>query len=350
MSSAAVPEQSLPPQATIMQMVSGAWVAKIMADVSRLNVPDLLKKHGPMSAAEMVASGVDALPDPLERALRACAALGIFSEDPSGRFGPTQLSGVLTIDSPVSVKRFAEMFGEPWIWKIWLGLPDAIRTGEPQTQAQLGLDFWGYLKAHPEKMENFGESMKSNSVNSMRGVLAHCDFSGVRKMVDVGGGFGHLALALAEKYPHLHAAVLDMPDLIPIAKKSLPVNDPSVAARFQYVGGDMFESVPAADAYVIKHIIHDWEDERCIRLLKNCRASMQGNGRVFCIDSVVPPLGDTSGVTAKLLDMVMMTFITGKERTMRQWEDLYAAAGFRIASVTPIQDNIGTSIIEGVKL
>src|SRR5579872_593646 len=262
MEAASAPQQSLPPQAVIMQMVSGGWVAKVVADVSRLGIPDQLKNHGPLSAAEIVGKcGVDAKPDALERALRACAALGVFTEDAAGRFGPTELSDALTLDSPVSVKRFAEVASDWWFWKTWIGLPDAIRTGQPQAQSQLGLDFWGFLQANPKAMEDFGEAMKSNSVNSLRGVLQFCDFTGVRKVVDVGGGFGHLAVALLEKYPRLHAAVLDMPDLVPIAKKSFPVEDPAVASRLEYVGGDMFHSVPRADAYVMKHIIHDWEDE-----------------------------------------------------------------------------------------
>jgi hypothetical protein len=332
-----------------MQMVSGGWVAKLVADISRLGIPDYLKTHGTMSAAEIVSKcGLDAKPEFLERALRACASLGVFSEDADGRFGPTDLSDVLTLDSPVSVKRFAEVICDSWFWKTWVGLADAIRTGEPQCEAQIGAKFWDFLNANPKALEDFGEAMKSNSVNSMRGVLAHCDFTGIGKMVDVGGGFGHLAIALVEKYPHLQAAVLDQPDLIPIARKNGPT-DPAVTSRLEYIGGNMFESVPQADAYVMKHIIHDWEDERCIQLLKNCHHSMHHDGRVFCIDSVIPPMGDAGCVTAKLLDLVMMTFITGKERTLQQWESLYSAAGFRIVNVTPLEDNMGTSIIEGAK-
>ena len=122
-----------------------------------------------------------------------------------------------------------------------------------------------------------------------------------------------------------------------------------MSSRLEHVGQDFFERVPSADVYVMKHIIHDWEDERCIRLLKNCHQSMDSPGRIFCIDSVIPPMGDSSGVTAKLLDLVMLTFVTGKERTLQQWQELYAAAGFRIANITRLEDNLGTSIIESVK-
>jgi hypothetical protein len=345
---------SIPPQAVIMQMVMGAGVAKAISDVTRLNVPDVLKQHGAMTAAAMVAHhGIGAKADFLERALRACASVGIFTEDAARKFGPTELSEVLTSDSAVSVKKIAELFGADWYWKAWSGFCDALTTGEPQTRNQLGLELWDYLRANPKDMEDFGEAMKSNSINSLRGVLANCDFTDAKKVVDVGGGFGHLAVALLEKYPSLRAAVLDMPDLIPVAKAKFPVTDPGVASRLEYLGGDMFESVPPADVYVMKHIIHDWDDKRCIRLLRNCHLSMQdsmqGKGRVICVDAVLPPIGDLSGTPAKLLDLNMLVLIPGKERTRVQWEAIYQAAGLRIQSIAQIDDNYGTSIIEGVK-
>jgi len=350
MEAASPAKESMPPQAVVMQMVLGAWMSRVISVVTRLNVPDVLKRHGAMSAAEMVARhGIGAKPDFLERALRACASVGIFTEDAAGRFGPTELSEVLTSDSEVSVKKVAEVYVSGWAWKCFGGLGDAIRTGEPQARAQLGLDMWDYLKANPKEMEEFGEAMKSDSLNSLRGVLENCDFTDVKKVIDVGGGFGHLAVALLGKYPHLQAAVLDMPALVPIAKAKFPVNDAGIASRLEYVGGDMFESVPPADVYVMKHIIHDWDDERCIRLLRNCHQAMQGDGRVICVDAILPPLGDTVGTPAKLLDLAMMALIPGKERTRAQWEALYHAAGLRIRTIVPLQDNHGTSIIEGVK-
>jgi hypothetical protein len=340
--------QALPPQAVMMQMVMGGWVARAISDISRLNIPDMLKKAGPMSAAEIVAGGVDANADALERVMRACGSLGVFTEDAHGRFGSTHLSDVLTSDSPASVKVIAQEAGGLWL-KVWGALADAIRTGEPQSRQVLGLEWWDYLKANPKEMETFGEAMKSNSLNSMRGVLEHCDLTNVSKVVDVGGGFGHLVVALLEKYPNLRGVLQDVPELIPVAQKSFPVSEPSVASRLEYVGANMFESVPRADAYILKHIVHDWDDEHCLRLLRNCYESMQGDGRLICVDSVLPPMGDTGATPAKLLDLLMMLAIRGKERTRRQWEELYRATGFRIANIIPLQDNFGTSILEGIK-
>ncbi len=349
MESASAVPQSLPPQAIVMQMVMGGWLARAISDISRLDIPDAIKKHGPMSAADLVATGVDAKVDALQRVMRVCASVGVFTEDPRGKFGPTPLSDVLTANSPVSVKVIAQEAGGLWL-KLWTALADGIRTGEPQSRQIVGMEWWDYLNANPKELETFGEAMKSNSLNSMRGVLEKCDFTAVRRVVDVGGGFGHLVVALLQKYPNLRGALLDVPDLIPVAQRSFPVSDPRVASRLEYVGGDMFQSVPPADAYILKHIIHDWDDDRCQRLLRNCRDSMEGNGRLFCVDTVLPPMGDTGATPAKLLDLLMLLAIGGKERTRQQWEDLYRAAGFQITDVTPLHDNFGTSIIEGAKL
>src|SRR6266536_3603779 len=273
---------------------------------------------------------------------------GRFHRGRDGKVWPTQLSEVLTSDSPASVKKLVEALGGPW-YRAWAELLEAVKTGEPQARKVFGMEWWDYLNANPKELEDFGEAMKSNSLNSLRGVLENCDFKGVGKIADIGGGFGHLAVALLEKYPTLQAAVMDVPDLIPVAQERFPVKDRAVANRLEYVAGDMFDSVPPANVYIMKHIIHDWEDEKCIQLLENCRRSMQGDGRVICVDSVLSPMGNVAGTPAKLLDINMLVFIAGRERTEDQWSHLYRTAGFEIRSVTPIHDNFGTSIVEGVK-
>jgi hypothetical protein len=338
-----------PPQAIVMQMVMGAWVSQTISSVTRLNVPDILQAHGPLTARQLTDNhGVNAQPAFLERALRACASVGIFTEDPDGRFGPTPLSEVLTLGSPASVKKLTEVFGGTW-WRIWTGLPEALQTGRPQAKAQLGMEYWDYCKANPEEMEDFGEAMKSNSLSSMHGVLEHCDFSEVQTVIDVGGGFGHMAISLLRRYPHLRASVLDLPDLMPIAEKQAAGEDPDILARLSFVGRDMFADVPPGNAYILKHIIHDWDDASCIQVLKNCRARMQGNGRIYCVDAVLPPIGDTSGTAAKFLDIDMMVFVPGKERTEAEWRSLYEVAGLELIAITALNDNFGTSIVEGVK-
>jgi hypothetical protein len=338
---------TLAPQAVVMQMVTSGYVARALSEISRMGVPDILHRAGPMSAAALVADGVDADVPTLDRVMRLCSSVGLFTEDATGRFGATPLSEVLTSDAVGSVKVLAEEMGGTWM-QSWMRLSEALKTGEPQMRPLFGMDWWDYLKANPKEMERFAEAMKSNSLNSLRGVLEHCDFAQTRTVVDVGGGLGHLAVALLERYPHLHGILVDLPDVVAMARARLsPMS--GIASRLECVGTDMFVSVPRADTYVLKHIIHDWDDDRCVRLLRNCRESIDGNGRIFCVDAVLPPMGDTSGAAAKILDIMVMLAVGGRERTRDQWEALYGAAGFRISRITPLEDNFGTSIIEGIK-
>lgn len=327
---------ALPPQAVLMQMVLGGWFAKVLSDAAALNVADIVDRHGPQTAANLVSQhGVQADVEALEAILRCCAGAGIFTEDANGAFGPTPLSAALTTGSPGSVKALVECFGNSSFYKVFAELPAVIRTGKMQARAALGAEWWDYLNAHPDELQLFGDAMRANSMPEMQAVLDHCDLSGATKLIDVAGGYGHLLLALLGKYPHLRGAVLDLPGVIAAAKERLPVTDPSIASRLEYVEGSMFDAVPPADTYIMKHIIHDWDDQHCVRLLNNCRQSMIGDGRIFAVDFVVPPLGDTSLPNAKLTNIVMMTFIGGKERTLVQWEALFHAAGLKIVNAFP---------------
>lgn len=193
-------EQAMPPQAVIMQMVMGGWIARVISEVSRLDVPDALKQRGPQSAAELISGGIDANALALERVLRTCASFGLFTESAEGKFGATDLSDVLTAAAPASVKVVAEEVGGTWL-RHFGPLAGGIRTGEPVSRQAFGMEWWDYLNANPEELERFGESMKSNSLNSMLGVLEKCDFGDVKKVVDVAGGFGHMVVALLEKIP-----------------------------------------------------------------------------------------------------------------------------------------------------
>lgn len=219
----------LPPQAVAMQIAMGAIITNCVNVASRLNVPDLVRRHGSMNAADiMTKGGIEADASALERVLRACASVGVFTEDSAGRFGPTEVSDVLTSDSPVSVKNIVELFAGP-IARVVSELPESVKTGRPQVRRVYGMEWWDYLNANPKDLEEFAQAMKSNSLNSLRGVLQFCDFGGVSKVVDIGGGFGHLAVALLEKYPLLQATVLDVPDLIPVAWERFTNNNSPVA-------------------------------------------------------------------------------------------------------------------------
>ena len=182
----------------------------------------------------LVAGGIRVDAGALERALRALASVGFFSEDDQGRFGLTPLSEALTSSAPGSVKVVAEEIGGTWL-RILSGLGESIRTGEPQAHQVFGMGWWDWLNANPKELE----AMKANSENSMRGVLEQCDFTSVKRVADIGGGFGHLAIALLEKYPALKGVLMDVPDLIPVAKVRNPPPSPA-APRLEYYGDNMF--------------------------------------------------------------------------------------------------------------
>jgi hypothetical protein len=340
---------SPPPQAVVMQMMMGAWIAQTISAVTRLDVPELLHKHGALTARQLTEDhGVDARPAFLERALRACASVGIFTESADGRFGPTPLSDTLTLDSPASVKRFVELMGDRW-WKLFGAMPDALRTGQNQSKAQTGREPWAPGESDDTKRTDaFGQAMKSR-VESTRSVLDHYDFSRARTVVDVGGGFGQLAIAILERYPHLRASVLDLPDVIAVAERHAAAEDPAIMARLAFVGGDMFVDVPRGDLYLLKTVIHDWDDARCVRVLRNCQANLPADGRVVCADKVLPPMGDTGCSGAKLLDMLMMVSLPGKERTEAEWRSLYDQAGLRVSSIVVVNARSGECLIEGVR-
>jgi hypothetical protein len=335
-----------PPHATLFEMLFGAWTAKILAEVVRLDVPDALAA-GPMTADELVRqAGIRAHPVALHRALRACAALGVVTEDSAGRFGPTRLSVLLTKDAPGTLKRFVEYSGGT-LWKVWTGLPEGLATGASQARAQLGMDFFDYLAAHPKALEEFGETLKAHSAVANVGVMERYDFSGIRTLVDVGAGYGPLTIAVLEKYPEISGVVFDLPEVIDAAPARMQVRNDSVARRLRYAPGDMFKEVPPADAYVLKLILHDWDDASCATILANVCARLERGGRVICIDNVMPPLGDVSDVPSKLLDVNMMLLLPGKERTRAEWEALYRSAGLAISAMIPVPDAFNMFIIEG---
>jgi hypothetical protein len=335
-----------PPHAVLFEMLFGAWTAKILAEVVRLDVPDALAE-GPLTADEIVRkAGVRAHPVALHRALRACAALGLVTEDSVGRFGPTRLSALLTRDTPGTLKRFVEYSGGT-LWKIWSGLPEGLATGNSQARAQLGLDFFDYLAANPQALEEFGETLKAHSAVANVGVIERYDFSGIRTLVDVGAGYGPLTIAVLEKYPDIRGTVFDLPEVIDAAPANMPVKSESVARRLSYVSGDMFKEVPPADAYVLKLILHDWDDASCATILTNVCNRLERGGRVISIDNVMPPLGDVSDVPSKLLDVNMMLLLPGKERTRVEWEALYRGAGLTITAMVPVPDAFNMFIIEG---
>jgi hypothetical protein len=231
--------------------------------------------------------------------------------------------------------------GEPMVWQAWGAVETAILTGEPAFNHVFGESFFAYGEHRPEEAHLFNEAMSSLSREDLPAILAAYDFSGCGTIVDVGGGQGLLLRGILERYPDTSGVLFDLPTVV---KDADAFRESAVADRSQVVGGDMFRAVPSGgDTYIMKMIIHDWNDTEAIQILRNCRQAMPANGKVLVCEAVLQPSNVPD--PAKWADLNMLVLVTGRERTEDEFRGLYAAAGLHLTRVIPTG---GLSILEGI--
>lgn len=324
-----------------MQMLFGLTISRAIGVAAELSIADRVKNE-PLSAEELAAlSGVHA--PSLYRVLRACASVGVFTEDEDRRFGLTPLAEPLLSDAPGSLRAFAVMFTTDWQYQTWAELPYSVQTGKPAFDKVFGMPMFEYFWSNPKAGREFNEAMTSNSAFASHAVVSGYDFSAASKVVDVGGGHGLLLASILEKYPHLHGVLLEVPEIAAAAHELLDTY--GVSDRCATAGGNFFESVPAGgDVYILKHILHDWSDEQCIDILSNCRKAMAAGGRVLAVEMVLPAGNEPS--VGKLLDLEMLLFLPGRERTAAEYNTLFAKAGLAVQRVLPTPSPY--SIIEAI--
>lgn len=329
------------PQAAMLNMTVGHWVARLIHVVAKLRIADLLK-NGPRTTADLPsAAGVQAAP--LYRVLRALASVGVFAEIKDGRFKLTPLAATLRTDVPDSLAGWALMINEPWVWQSWCEVLHGVQTGEVPFLKAHGMGTFEYLEKHPDDLAVFGESMTSLSRTENPAIAAACTFLRHGTLVDVGGGHNSLLATILKANPKLQGVLFDQPSVIASAKKDAHVTAKGIAHRCTLEGGSFFESVPkGADAYIMKYILHDWDDTSCVNILENCRAAMNEKGRVLVVDNVIPPGNDPGW--GKLLDLQMLV-IGGRERTQKEFAALFAEAGLKLTRVIPTKCPL--SIVEG---
>jgi hypothetical protein len=328
-----------PPPAQLMQMITGHWVAAAVHVMARLEIPDAIGDG--CRAVETIATDVGAHAPSVFRLLRALASLGLAEEVTPRAFKLTATGQLLRKDVPGSLRGMALFQGAPPHWSGWGTFAHSVKTGESAFEHVHGKSFFDYLSDDPRYAEAFNDAMTGNSRGSVQAVLDAYDFSEAKTLVDVGGGHGALVIAILERYPELRGGVIDMPGVVGGARRALDARD--LAGRCMVLGGDFFTEVPAADTYIAKHIIHDWGDEDCVRILTAMRNGMQGRGKVLIVDAVIPPGNDPN--VAKLLDLEMLnTTHGGKERSEEEFAGLLRAAGFRLERVIPTQGMV--SIVE----
>jgi len=325
-----------------MKMIFGFTLSRSIAVAAQLGLADLLKEEP--ASADKLAQAVGAHPRSLYRLLRALSGAGVFAEEPDGRFGLTPLSELLRSDTPESLRAFAALMADEVNFEMWAELPYSIQSGNPVVRRKLGMPWFEWLESHPTKAREFNDAMTSLSAGAVAAVLAAYDFSGIRKLVDVGGGHGLLLASVLSKYPGMSGVLYDAPAVVAGVAEVLTAH--GVADRCEAVGGDFLHAVPAGgDAYVLKHIIHDWSDEECVTILGHCHAGMAAGGRVLIVEMVIP--GPNVPAISKFLDLEMLLFLTGRERTEDEYRDLLERAGFELTRVVPTPSPY--SVIEAVK-
>jgi hypothetical protein len=328
-----------PPEAVITQMIFGKWVAMALSVAAKLRVADALAA-GPQDIAELAEKTGTHAPS-LFRVLRALASVGVFAEEADGRFRQTPLSEVLRAGVPGSMRAVADYCGADWSWRPWGHLLDTVRTGRTAFDEVFGEQAFEYLAKHPEESAVFNEGMTGFSMQESPAVAEAYDFSPFGTVVDVGGGHGHLICTILKKYPGPKGVVFDSAH---VAEGATPrIAEAGLAGRCRAEGGDFFRSVPAGDAYVMKHIIHDWPDDKSTTILRNCRAASNPGAKLVLVEMVIPPGNGPS--PGKLLDLEMLVIASGKERTEAEYAELLAGAGWRLTRVVPTK--APTSVIEG---
>lgn len=332
--------QTRPAHVSILQLLNGAHVAGAVSCLAELGIPDLIDA-APESAEELARQiGCDA--QALYRLMRATASVGVLSEGPDGKFSQTPMSRVLRSDATPSLRALAIMGGREWHGRGWSQLAFCVRTRGPALEQVYGESLFEFFKKHPKEAQIFNQAMTDLSMIDSPAVAEAYDFTPLRSIVDLGGGHGLLLATILERNPQLRGTLFEVPHVLDGA-----ANGPLklLMNRVTLASGDMFSSVPTgADAYVMKHIIHDWPDDLCLKILKACRRSVNPGGRLLVIDSVIQPGNEFS--PSKFLDLQMLIFPGGCERTEKQFRDLFAAAKWRLNRIIPTAAS--DSIVEGV--
>jgi O-methyltransferase/methyltransferase family protein len=327
---------SIPPSMQVMQLLwPGAIAVQAIHVAAKLAVPDLLA-GGPKGVAEL-ADGTKTDGASLGRLLRALSSLGIFAEDSPGHYRQTPLSDTLRSDHPQSIRRWAMMLGARFVWEPCGALHETIRTGRPAFEVVYRAPFFKYLAERPDDAAVFNAAMSSLPAYITALVEAY-DFSRFELIVDVGGGHGAKLLAILSANARLRGVLYDLPSVV---EGAVALGRSTVGDRCEIVGGDFFEGVPArADGYLLSGIIHDWNDEAALRILKNCRRAIRPDGRLLLVETVLSPSSDPSRA---LMDVLMMVLTGGRERTQEELGSLLGEAGFSLPQVIP---TAGASILE----
>ena len=333
------PSRGPAPVETILNLALGYLLSRSLHVATELGIADLLAA-GPMSPEEIAVRTATHRPS-LHRLLRTLAGHGVFAEEADGRFSNTPAAALLRQGvMRDGVLLCGEVTGDGSWWNAVGALRQSIATGEPAFERQHGRGFFNYLQNHPACREWFDRGMANFAAAENPAIAAALDYGRFAHLVDVGGGQGGLLAEIFRRHPRVSGTLFDLPDVV---RQPAPLHDAAFAGRWAAAGGDFFQAVPpGADAYLLKRILHDWDDEHCGCILRNCRTAMGPQARLLAMDVVLP--AGNAPHPGKVMDILMMVFARGRERTEEEFRALFAKAGLKLLNVTPTQSAL--SIIE----
>lgn len=316
------------PRLNLLGLINGFQITQAIRVASALRIADHLN-DGARSVSALAAL-TKSHPDSLYRLLRALAAVGVFREDEGRKFALTPMADCLRTDSATPIGAWAEVVGSPYVWQAWGHLLHSVQTGENAFRDLNGKDVWQFRAEHPEDGTTFDRAMSQLSGGGAEAVIRAYDFSSFHHVVDVGGGQGLMLAAVLRSHPHMRGTLFDRPDVV--AGATAVLVEHGVVDRCNIVGGSFFEAVPGgADAYLMRVVIHDWEDDEAVAILKVCRRAMPETAILLLIERLVAPPNEMPAT--KFSDLNMLVSPGGRERTREEFSDLLAKSGFELTLV-----------------
>lgn len=311
----------------LLSLVAGEWAAQGMYAAARFDIAGHLL-DGPKSAQEL-AKLTQCSEENLYRLLRMLASIGIFYEGENRMFSNTDASELLAKDHPQSLRALTLFYSEE-MSRSWCSVADCVKKGKPAFDLVYGQPVFDYFRTHPQAAGQFNAAMKEKSKAIVSSCLQSFDFGRFNEVYDIGGGMGHFLSALMNKHPHIQGVLYDVPEVIAAARNTIN------GERCRLLSGDFFQQIPqGGDAYLLKSVLHDWNDRDAERILERCRAAMPKHAKLIVIEPILTAANQKEA--AKMMDVHMMVVTGGKERTVEEFKSLFDRAGFAIESITPTE-------------
>ena len=331
------------PAAFLTQILMGSLASQALYVAAKLGIADLLA-DSPKTVEQLAKSTSTDAPS-LYRVMRALASIGVFTEQNKGTFAITASAEPLRSDAPNSLRDVTIFWGEDWHWEVWGKILYSVRTGKSAWAQIHGDEVFEYFSKNPEASQIFNRAMSSFTGIAADAVVDAYDFSEIETIVDIAGGHGRLLTGILETNPKMRGVLFDLAHVIAGAREQVAKS--TAAERVEFADGDFFASVPeGADAYIMKHIIHDWDDERSVTILQNIKRAMKPGGRVLLVEAVIAD-GNNQDF-GKLLDLEMLVSPGGKERTADEYKELFDRAGLKLTRIVPTKSPY--SVIEAMSV